>query len=354
MNLSNLKVGTRLYTGFGVLVVLILLLQINSYLNFSKLEQAVEWNNHTREVIAEVDGILSSLINIETGQRGFALTGEEGSLEPLHNGLQDFERFLNQGKSLTSDNPAQQERFNRLSAQQQEWVAVAINPLIELRRAVINGDVSMEQVVAEEQTGKGKQNMDAMRILLNEIRDTEAGLLVSRSEEMSSQAQWTRIATVIGAILGLFLGIAMAFWITRSIMKSLGGEPAYAAEIANSVASGDLSISVTVAENDKSSLLFSMREMRDSLVKIVSEVRVASKAITTGSDEIASGNVELSARTEQQASSLEETSSSMEELTSTVRQNADNARQANLLAESAADLAAKGGTVVSQVVESSL
>ena len=351
MNLSNLKVGTRLYTGFGVLVVLILLLQINSYLNFSKLEQAVEWNNHTREVIAEVDGILSSLINIETGQRGFALTGEEGSLEPLHNGLQDFERFLNQGKSLTSDNPAQQERFNRLSAQQQEWVAVAINPLIELRRAVINGDVSMEQVVAEEQTGKGKQNMDAMRILLNEIRDTEAGLLVSRSEEMSSQAQWTRIATVIGAILGLFLGIAMAFWITRSIMKSLGGEPAYAAEIANSVASGDLSISVTVAENDKSSLLFSMREMRDSLVKIVSEVRVASEAITTGSDEIASGNVELSARTEQQASSLEETSSSMEELTSTVRQNADNARQANLLAESAADLAAKGGTVVSQVVE---
>jgi methyl-accepting chemotaxis protein len=60
--------------------------------------------------------------------------------------------------------------------------------------------------------------------------------------------------------------------------------------------------------------------------------------------------MDLSSRTEEQAGSLEETASSMEELTSTVKQNADNARQANQLAMSAADVAVKGGTVVSQVV----
>lgn len=351
MNLSDLRVGTRLYTGFGILVALLIGLQLTSYVNFTKLEQATEWNNHTYKVITEVDSILTNLINIETGQRGFALTGEEASLDPLHSGLQDFEVHLNQGLQLTSDNPAQQARFAKLREQQQEWLTAAIYPIIELRRAVTNGEASMERVVAEEQTGKGKQGMDAMRSLLDEIRETEAELLASRGEEMSRQIQWTNTTTIIGAILGLFLGITMAFWVTRSIMKSLGGEPAYAAEIANSIASGDLSTPVTVSKNDKSSLLFSMREMRDSLVKIVSEVRVASEAITTGSDEIASGNIELSSRTEQQASSLEETSSSMEELTSTVRQNADNARQANLLAVSAAEVAAKGGKVVSQVVE---
>jgi methyl-accepting chemotaxis protein len=61
--------------------------------------------------------------------------------------------------------------------------------------------------------------------------------------------------------------------------------------------------------------------------------------------------MDLSARTEQQASSLEETASSMEELTSTVKQNAENARQANVLAVSASEVAGKGGAVVSEVVE---
>jgi methyl-accepting chemotaxis protein len=63
------------------------------------------------------------------------------------------------------------------------------------------------------------------------------------------------------------------------------------------------------------------------------------------------GNQDLSARTEQQAGSLEETASSMEELTATVKQNADNARQANKLAITASGIAEKGGTVVSEVVD---
>jgi methyl-accepting chemotaxis protein len=73
--------------------------------------------------------------------------------------------------------------------------------------------------------------------------------------------------------------------------------------------------------------------------------------MATASSQIASGNQDLSSRTEQQASSLEQTAASMEELTSTVKQNADNARQANQLAMSASEVAVRGGSVVSQVVD---
>ncbi|HZV65077.1 MAG TPA: methyl-accepting chemotaxis protein, partial [Telluria sp.] len=93
------------------------------------------------------------------------------------------------------------------------------------------------------------------------------------------------------------------------------------------------------------------KEMRNSLVGIVGQVRIGTETIGTASREIAAGNIDLSSRTEMQASSLEKTASAMEELTSTVKQNADNAREANLLAATASDVARKGGDVVSQVVD---
>jgi methyl-accepting chemotaxis protein len=89
----------------------------------------------------------------------------------------------------------------------------------------------------------------------------------------------------------------------------------------------------------------------EQLTEIVRQLRDATESINTAAKEIASGNADLSQRTEEQASSLEETASSMEELTSTVKQNAENAKQANQLAIGASDVAVKGGSVVSQVVD---
>ncbi len=88
----------------------------------------------------------------------------------------------------------------------------------------------------------------------------------------------------------------------------------------------------------------------DQLTTIVGEIREATETINTAAKEIAAGNTDLSQRTEEQASSLQQTAASMEELTSTVKQNAGNARQANQLAETASQIAVKGGGVVGQVV----
>ncbi|CAB3844734.1 methyl-accepting chemotaxis protein [Achromobacter denitrificans] len=157
-------------------------------------------------------------------------------------------------------------------------------------------------------------------------------------------------------ILALTLAVGLAItacilWTMRSIHRSLGGEPEYAAGIAARIADGDLTATVSVKPEDKSSLLYAMHRMQEGLTRTVTSVRRGVDEINVGSREIAAGNTDLSSRTEQQAASLEETAASMEELASTVKQNADNARQANQLAASASEVAVRGGTAVSDVVD---
>jgi methyl-accepting chemotaxis protein len=183
--------------------------------------------------------------------------------------------------------------------------------------------------------------------LLSDQKEATAAASAKETAAVYSTSRAVMLAMVAGI---LAIGVAIGLLITRSLTRQLGGEPAYAAQVAGLIAAGDLSARVALAHGDDSSLLAAMEKMRASLVQIVSEVRSGTDTIATAASEISSGNLDLSSRTEQQASSLEETASSMEELTGTVRQNADNARQANVLAASASEVALAGGAVVAEVV----
>jgi len=171
------------------------------------------------------------------------------------------------------------------------------------------------------------------------------------NEENAVAYTGSRNLMLVLVLCSLATGAGLGMLITRSLTRQLGGEPAYAAEVAGRIAGGDLATPVELRSGDTGSLLFAMHTMRDKLATIVSQVRGGTDAIGSASSQIAAGNLDLSSRTEEQASSLEETASSMEELTSTVKQNADNARQANALAATATGVAGKGGAVVAQVVE---
>ncbi len=118
------------------------------------------------------------------------------------------------------------------------------------------------------------------------------------------------------------------------------------------MSSGDLTGQIEAnGVEEASTLIQSLRVLQINIKLLIGQIKQSTEIVGLGASEIATGNLDLSSRTEQQASSLEETASSMEELTSTVKQNADNARQANQLVVSTADVAVKGGQVVSQVVD---
>ena len=174
-------------------------------------------------------------------------------------------------------------------------------------------------------------------------KQTEASGAAARAAYQ--KAKWL---ILLFSAASLLAGGFVAWWLTRSIARPLG----VALAVAERVAAGDLTAHIDVKNSDETGqLLAALKQMNDSLVKVVGNVRLASDSIATGTSEIASGNQDLSSRTEQQASALEQTAASMEQLGSTVRQNADNARQANQLAMGACTVAIKGGEVVGQVVE---
>jgi methyl-accepting chemotaxis protein len=164
------------------------------------------------------------------------------------------------------------------------------------------------------------------------LRNT-AALIVSASMAM--------VALLVGAVLA---------WAARRVVRQIGGEPVYAAEVVSRVASGDLTLRIETRAGDETSLLAAMRRMVESLGGTVRRIKDSAEAVGSAAQQIAAGNADLSSRTEEQASSLEETASSMEELTQTVKQSAENARKANQLAAGASEVARKGGEMVAEVV----
>jgi methyl-accepting chemotaxis protein len=156
--------------------------------------------------------------------------------------------------------------------------------------------------------------------------------------------------------MGLFaaaVAIAVAIVVPTTLLnaRSIITPMQHAREVARGIASGDLTEPIrTEGRDEASELLLSLQSMQDSLRSMVGEVRSSTTNIGTASSEIASGSQDLSNRTEQTASNLQHAASSMEQLTGTVRQSASSANQANLLATQAAEVAVRGGSVVSEVV----
>ncbi|BAL95103.1 methyl-accepting chemotaxis protein [Rubrivivax gelatinosus] len=195
--------------------------------------------------------------------------------------------------------------------------------------------------------------LEKQRILFKAV-DASTRLQQSKAKEVAQAALETssRSSLLLAslAVLMAVIGAAVTWALVRSLRSSLGAEPGELGQIAQRVASGDLSPVAGAAEAPRNSVLESLAAMQDSLTRIVTQVRASSDSIATGSSEIATGNADLSQRTEEQASNLQQTAASMEQLSSTVKQNAETAQEANRMAGAAADAASQGGALVGTVV----
>ncbi|MQA20361.1 methyl-accepting chemotaxis protein [Rugamonas sp. FT103W] len=345
-----MKVGTRL--GLGFALVLLFLVAVTT-VGIFRMAQIQDRLDH----VITVNNVVSRLVVDMRANVGDRVTSLR--ILTMMTDAADMEPDMNRIKELAAKYADAQNKLSAQFATEASAEEKALLATVKEQEAI-----AMPAIAKASELWLANKAEEATKVLIKEIRPAQkkwmAALdqLGALEEKLNAQVQTDAAAgfssarsfMIILGVLAVAISVAAAYVITRGLLKQLGGEPDYTASIAGSIANGDLSIAIDTDGNDKDSLLSEMKEMRNSLVDIVGQVRSGTETIGTASREIAAGNIDLSSRTEMQASSLEKTASAMEELTSTVKQNADNAREANQLASAASDVAIKGGKVVSEVV----
>jgi len=138
---------------------------------------------------------------------------------------------------------------------------------------------------------------------------------------------------------------------TESLLARIGGHPDYALEVVRTIASGDLTTKVKTRPDDSASLLFAMREMSAKLSATVGGIQLSSSTLASASEEISASAQSLSQTATEQAANVEETSAAVEEISSTVGQNAENAKVTDGIASQSAINAKENGEVVRKTVE---
>jgi methyl-accepting chemotaxis protein len=345
MSLSNLKIGVRLGLGFALVLALLAAIAALGLASMGRIDTRMTQiiDNHNVKIFS-AGTMGENFRDISLAVSNIVLLVDPSDLKTQSEKLAAARaRYGAAKKTLLATQLSDKEKD--LLAKLEQSIKFA-KPKVD--KSVELGMAGSKAEATENMLKESAPATVAAISVLDEIVLFEKKLARDAADEADAEyAGSYRLMLIIGA-LAILSGAAVAWFITRSITGPIRA----AVALAETVASGDLSSTVQVTSRDETGqLMAALKHMNDSLNQIVGEVRSGTDAIATASGEIASGNLDLSSRTEQQASALEETASSMEELTSTVKQNADNARQANVLAGTASDVAVKGGQVVSQVVD---
>jgi len=340
--LNDLKIGVRLAFAFGLLAALMLGISLFAIVRMGKIADAVSFQDDVRtQKLEHLYAAREALAQTGLSARNALAIADIGEAMKEVDKVDQFKAVYLKEIKLAAPHFAGDALFDKVKTGL-DAMARELNRVRPLRKGA--DQAAFAAFIANECRPLRNAIVIEMEKLLVQVQGD-----VNRA---STQAQdvFTLSRLWIGAV-GMFvlaLTVVSGIIITKSITAPLHR----AVNVAETVASGDLTSSITVDSRDETGQLqVALQKMNANLMQIIGEVRTGTDAIATGSSQIRAGNQDLSQRTEDQAASLERTAISMDQLTSTVRQNADNARQANQLALTASEVAVRGGDVVARVVD---
>ncbi len=364
-------IGTKISSGFALALVGVIVIGVVAYRSTNRLIETATWVAHTRQVLTNLERLLSAVKDAETGQRGFIITGEENYLEPYNTALGVINQTFKDIRELTKDNPNQQQRLQELDPLLQNRLAI-IKETIDLRKDPQKGFEAAKQVVS---TDKGRELMDKIRQTALDMENEENKLLQQRIEEATLTVKQTHF-TIIGVTLSAFVLLFLTgFLLTRNIAKPLGE----ISDVAKKITTGDLNVHVSangrgdevgVLAQSFSGIAQQLQEMANvagqiaasdlraqvkpqsekdllgnAFATMVDNLRRTMSELAEGVNILASSASEILASTTQVASSAAETSTAIAQTTTTVEEVKQTALISSQKAKSVSDSAQKTSQV---------
>jgi methyl-accepting chemotaxis protein len=207
--------GRKIIGGFAISFVLLAAIGTMAYRSINSLTDTSYLVTHTHQVMERIGRLLTELDNAETGQRGYVITGDDAYLAPYLSGTAAVDATLRELRELTADNARQQQRLDQLQAPIAAKLA-ELKRTVDLRRT--SGFEATQKVIIG---GEGKQFMDDIRTLLQQMQDEENSLLEQRAKEVESSAAFGREAIGYGTVLCLLFVAAAATLLTHTLTRQI-------------------------------------------------------------------------------------------------------------------------------------
>ena len=223
-------IGKKLMAGFGLALTILIIIGSVSYRSMATLLETANSVTHTHEVLTKLESVISLLKDVETGQRGYLITGDARYLEPYDAAISKVKRVYEEVKGLTKDNPGQQGRLDLVMPLIEKKLA-ELRETIELRK-VVGFEAALEVVL----TNRGKTIMDDIRVVIGAMQEEERRLLSDRSVAAQANVRNTQV-TILLSTVGAFVLLLV---ISVAIARSITGRVSEIVVVANRIAQGDI------------------------------------------------------------------------------------------------------------------
>jgi methyl-accepting chemotaxis protein len=217
-----MKLQTKLLVGNGLTLLLLLIISLTVVMGINSLLNNFHWVDHTHKVLAKASAIEAAAVDMETGMRGYLLAGKEEFLEPYNGGKKRFTILIDELAETVNDNPPQVKLLRDTKNTIEQWQEKITEPAINLRRTVGNGK-TMDDIANLVAEAKGKVYFDKFRKQMATFKGKEEILINARVAELEATSSNVINMTVFGSLLVVIAGLFIALFLTKHIMRQLGG-----------------------------------------------------------------------------------------------------------------------------------
>ena len=220
------KIPIGVINGFLIFLIVgvFLALTFVSYKSIFRIVDNTSWERHTYDVITNVDDLFIDLLNAETGQRGYVITGQDTFLEPYNLALQNIDKNFQIIQELTKDNPQQQKYLSDMRPFIDAKIA-ELKSTILLRK-----DNGINAAIADISLGQGKQTMDSIRTIMNSMETEEFSLLKVRLADTEQTTNTTKNILLWGGLIGLLFYVLISYIIEKFVIEDLVKKPIFLKE----------------------------------------------------------------------------------------------------------------------------